>query len=235
MVYVSSDWHGIPFEKIQRLLSKAGFGADDRLYVLGDVIDRGEHGVELIKRIMHEPNMRLIRGNHEQMLLGCDFIFEEITEQSVDAVRAERMRWLRIWQANGAEPTIAGLSRESHEMRRRILAYLYSTPLYKTVSVGKRDYVLVHAGLGVSACEKDDGSIECSEDDLLWTRPYLTTRYSGGFTTVLGHTPTYFYGERYKGKILKTSTWIDVDTGAAAGLMPALLRLDDLQEFYLND
>ena len=64
-------------------------------------------------------------------------------------------------------------------------------------------------------------------------RPYLTTRYSSEFTTILGHTPTCFYGDQYKGKILKTSTWINVDTGAAVGLTPSLLRLDDLKKFYL--
>ena len=37
-----------------------------------------------------------------------------------------------------------------------------------------------------------------------------------------------------KGKILHTKTWIDVDVGVPYGNPPALLRLDDLKEFYLN-
>ena len=235
MVYISSDWHGTSFEKIKELLGKVNFGEEDYLFVLGDIIDRGEHGVELIKSIMYEPNIRLIRGNHEQMLLACSFLFDEITEESLDAFNADKVGCLRIWQSNGAAPTISGLSKETPEMRKMILEYLEETPLYDTVSVGEKDFLLVHAGLGVDENGKINKLRECSEHDLLWTRPDLTTQYSTDFTTVLGHTPTYFYGDRYKGRILKTSTWIDVDTGAAIGLAPALLRLDDMKEFYLDE
>lgn len=233
MVYVSSDWHGTPFDKIKALLDKAKFCSDDYLFVLGDVIDRGEHGIELIKNIMYEPNIKLIRGNHEQMLLSCDFLFDEITDESIGDFNIGKARWLRIWQLNGAEPTIAGLSKETPAMRQMILEYLQETPLYDTVSVGEKDFLLVHAGLGIGANGKINKLIECSDEDFLWTRPYLTTRYSSEFTTILGHTPTCFYGDQYKGKILKTSTWINVDTGVAVGLTPSLLRLDDLKEFYL--
>ena len=32
--------------------------------------------------------------------------------------------------------------------------------------------------------------------------------------------------------MFRTDTWIDIDTGAAGGGAPMLLRLDDLQPFY---
>jgi hypothetical protein len=49
--------------------------------------------------------------------------------------------------------------------------------------------------------------------------------------TILGHTPTgYRFGE--KGKVFRTDTWIDIDTGAAGGGSPMLLRLEDLKAFY---
>ena len=229
MIYVSSDWHGVSLERIMELLKKVDFSNDDYLFLLGDVIDRGSDSIGLIKYIMNKPNIKLIRGNHEQMLLNSAFIFNEKDSEP----DAEGARWLRIWQANGGEQTIAGLFSEHYKMRKRILEYLQETPLYDTVSAGGRDYLLVHAGLGVGEIEKIGQITECSEQAFLWSRPYLLTKYSSKFITVLGHTPTCFYGEKYKGKILKTETWIDVDTGVAMGLNPALLRLDDLEEFYL--
>ena len=33
--------------------------------------------------------------------------------------------------------------------------------------------------------------------------------------------------------VLKTKIWIDIDVGGYLGNPPALLRLDDLKEFYL--
>ena len=234
MIYVSSDWHGVPLETIKALLEKVGFGESDYLFVLGDVVDRGAHGVELLKAILYAPNIGLIRGNHEQMLLACDFLFDEITERSIEDLTVEKTQALRAWQANGAGPTITGLSKESPDVRKMLLELLREAPLYDTVSVGGRDYLLVHAGLRVH----EDGTLarlgECSEADLLWSRPTPETRYSTDFTTVLGHTPTCLYGAQHKGRILRTDTWINVDTGAAFGSSPALLRLDDLEEFYLD-
>ena len=39
MIYVISDLHGYPLEKLKRLLKKAGFSGDDYLFILGDVVD----------------------------------------------------------------------------------------------------------------------------------------------------------------------------------------------------
>ena len=41
------------------------------------------------------------------------------------------------------------------------------------------------------------------------------------------------YGDEYKGKIIKTRTWTDIDVGAGYGNEPVLLRLDDYMEFRL--
>jgi serine/threonine protein phosphatase 1 len=132
---------------------------------------------------------------------------------------------------NGAENTISALSKETQQTREDILEYLRDCPLYETVSIGEKDFLLVHGGLGNY---KDGKSIkEYTPEELLFMRPDLHTRYSSDYTTIIGHTPTNYYLREYKGKILKTDTWIDIDTGAASGLTPSLLRLDDMAEFYL--
>ncbi len=234
MIYVSSDWHGCPLATVKALLAKADFSEDDFLFVLGDVIDRGEHGVELLEYIMDQPNIELLRGNHEQMLLSCAFLFEEITESSIGSLTPGSMHALHVWKMNGARPTLDALSRRTPERRRDILDFLTDTPIYDTVTAGGRDFLLVHGGL----CRDENGRIlrldECDPESLLWTRPELTTVYFRDFITVIGHTPTGFYGEEYRGRILRTDTWINVDTGAARGLTPSLLRLEDLAEFYVE-
>lgn len=75
MTYVISDLHGYPLEKFKKLLEKAKFSDDDFLYILGDVIDRnGDGGVEMLCWLFEQPNVQLILGNHEAMLLSCDCI-----------------------------------------------------------------------------------------------------------------------------------------------------------------
>ncbi|MBQ8356932.1 MAG: metallophosphoesterase [Clostridia bacterium] len=231
MIYVTSDLHGYPFPKFKELLAKASFGDDDFLFILGDVIDRGGDGADYLKWLLVQPNAELIRGNHEDMLLACSFLFDEITEQSVRGLNASRMQLLQNWMRNGAEPTIRGLSRTDPETRADILQYLRETPLYDTVSVGDRDYLLTHSGLGNFQAGKK--MREYSLHDLLWNRPLISDAYSADFVTVFGHTPTCCYGKEYSGKMIRTDTWIDVDTGVSYGLHPMLLRLDDEKEFYV--
>ena len=75
---------------------------------------------------------------------------------------------------------------------------------------------------------------EYNADDFIWAWPNIDDEYFDDIITVFGHTPTSSYDHMSKGKILHTKTWIDVDVGVPYGNPPALLRLDDLKEFYLN-
>lgn len=234
-IFVTSDLHGTSPEELEKLLEKAGFSSDDWLYILGDVIDRqNDGGVRMLRWLLSQPNVQLILGNHEAMLLSCDFVFEEITEESVDSFSKEKMELLQNYMANGGDVTLKALrelNRSDRETLMEILDYLRACPLYETVAAGERDFVLVHGGL-----ENFDPKKKLSEytaDELIWCWPEITDEYFDDVTTVFGHTPTMSYGEEYKGKILRTRTWIDVDVGVSYGNPPALLRLDDLQEFYL--
>lgn len=231
MIYVSSDWHGCSLETIKALLKKASFGDSDYLIVLGDVIDRGEHSVELLKYLMDASNMQLILGNHEAFLLANDWVFEEITDKSIDNVNPRRLSLYDMWMFNGGELTLEAMGREDPETRADIIEFLRECPLYDGVSAGGKDFLLVHGGLGNYRVDKK--MEEYLPYELLEERPSLCTRYSDKFKTILGHTPTHYFGKEHKNKILKTSTWIDIDTGAASGLNPCLLRLDDMKEFYL--
>ncbi len=107
MIYATSDLHGYPLDDFLRLLESAGFGDSDCLYVLGDVIDRnGDGGVAMLRWMMNRPNVELIRGNHEDMLLNCAFLFDEITDDNIDRLSLRQLELLLTWMQNGAEPTI---------------------------------------------------------------------------------------------------------------------------------
>ncbi len=232
MIYVTSDLHGYPLRDFCTLLEKAQFGEDDFLFVLGDVIDRnGDGGVEMLWWMMNQPNVELILGNHEAMLLSCAFLFEEISDSSIADLDDAKMRLMSQWLFNGGGATMDSLSklRRNHPERLgEILDYLRDAPLYQAVSTESGDYLLVHSGLGNFYPAKK--LREYTGDELLWHRPGIGERYFEDVTTVFGHTPTEYYGE--DGRMVRTDTWIDIDTGASAGGHPMLLRLDDLKAFY---
>lgn len=232
MIYVTSDIHGYPFEKFQDLLKKANFSKDDFLFVLGDVIDRGTDGIKILRWMMAQPNVELILGNHEAMMLACDFLFDEITEDAIAKLTGKRLDTYSNWIANGGHQTVSALYSLRPEQTKYIVEYLREAPLYETVGVNGKDFLLTHSGLG--SFHKDKSLSDYSSMDFLWSRPRLNDRYFDDITTVFGHTPTLYYGYEFKGRAVITPTWIDIDTGAACNLAPMLLRLDDLKQFYVD-
>ena len=235
MIYVTADLHGIHPKEFQKLLEKAGFSDEDFLFILGDVIDRGEYGAELLLWLTQQPNMALILGNHEANLLACAFLFADVNEESLTALTSENMQLVQNWVANGGRSTMKGfqkLLKQDPELVVGILEYLRDCPLYEEVEAGGTQYVLVHAGLG-EAFSPERPLEAYSPEELLFTRPDLLTVYYHDKTVIFGHTPTAYYGEQFRGKILRTRTWINMDTGVYAGNSPALLCLDTGKEYYL--
>ena len=233
MIYVISDLHGYPHKRLLQLLEKAGFGSDDFLYILGDVVDRnGDGGVETLQWLMYQTNVQLILGNHEAMLLACSFVFDEITEDSIDSLNPLKIHMLSAYQYDGGDITLKAMQKLPKDTQQDILDYLRDCPLYEFVSAGGKDYLLVHSG--IENFDENKKMSEYSDDELLWARPGLEDRYFEDVMTVLGHTPAVAYGEEYDGRIIKTDTWIDIDMGAGFGREPVLLRLDDMKEFRLT-
>ncbi len=231
MIYVTSDLHGFPLEKFQEALDRVGFTSEDFCFILGDVVDRGPESVKLLTWLMMQPNIQLILGNHEAMLLSCAFLFEHGWNDALDDLTEDQFMLVMRWIQNGGDRTIQELSQCDEETLSLIVDYLRDVPLYDSVSVNGKDFYLVHGGFGNFSPEKNIE--DYSPSDLLWARPKLEERYDPNIITILGHTPTSTYGEAYAGKAIFTPTWINIDTGAGWGGSPMLLRLDDMKEFYL--
>ena len=228
MIYVTSDIHG-QMEDLLLLLQQAKVGPEDTLYVLGDAADRGPDGAAMLRWLTRQPNVRFLLGNHENMLLECAFLFFGDGSPRTELEERHLGRWLR----NGAQPTIDGLrrmAREEPEELRRVLAALRRAPAVGQLRVGEREFVLVHGGLPEFDAARP--LADYPTFDLLWHRPTPEEHWYTDRLTVIGHTPTGFYGQECAGRALWTDTWVDIDTGAGHGGTPMLLRLDDLQEFY---
>lgn len=229
MIYAVSDLHGYPLELFLKLLERAGFGDDDILYVLGDTIERGEHGIELLMWIMRQKNVKLILGNHESMMLKCDFLFETDEIPAVYELLGDRRMFYRNWLSNGGHTTLNALSALRYNQIQRILDFLRETPLYEQVTVNGKDFLLTHSGL--DNFNKDKAIENYSVHDLIWCRPSLNARFYDDKMLIFGHTPTIVYGNEYAGKPIITETWINIDAGVAAGFTPVVLRLDDFKYF----
>lgn len=70
--YAISDIHGMYGSYIEAVQS---LNKNDNLYVIGDVVDRGENGIKILLDMMTRQNVKFILGNHEwQMIQILDLI-----------------------------------------------------------------------------------------------------------------------------------------------------------------
>ena len=111
MTYCLSDIHG-EILKWRDMLKLIQFSDEDTMYVLGDVIDRNPHGIEILQDIMKRPNIHMIIGNHEDMMLKTLGKHNEYHAR-------------RLWQQNGGGSTyremVYGVTPEE---RNQILQYV---------------------------------------------------------------------------------------------------------------
>lgn len=216
MFYCISDLHG-ELDKFQRMLNVIQFSASDHLYIIGDVIDRGPLGVDILQRIMDAPNMTMLLGNHEQMCL--------------DTLGPRNQFGARdLWRQNGGAPTYRELLyHRSAPEKNRILRFLSGLPDHLELSVGGRRFHLVHGCPGQDRNTRIWGRVDTDSKS-----PYP------GAICVVGHTPTPFLTGRFEEDF---SIWhgdgiLDIDCGCGNLHTPhrrlACLRLDDMAEFYVG-
>ena len=232
MIYVMSDIHG-EYNKYVKMLDKINLTYEDTLYILGDVVDRGEKPMSILLDMMSRPNIYPIWGNHD--LLALDLLKRlnvEITIENYDKqIDSNVMSELIAWIKNGGESTISDFRKLDKETRLDIIDYLQDFMLYDIVDINDKKYILVHAGL--DNFRPDKKLSEYTADELTWCRIDPDVQYfaNKNVYVVVGHTPTFVFDS--KDKIYKSHNNICIDCGASIDGKLGCLCLDTMEEFYI--
>ncbi len=228
MHYVMSDLHGC-YDKFLQMLKKICFGGDDTLYFLGDAVDRGPDGIALVQDLMGRDNVRPLLGNHEDMFRRT--IWAKYGRPPLSERAAARLNYRNWTKNNGGDVTWRAFCALPVDAQRSIARWLETLPLYYEVSVGGRDFLLVHAGVGSYAPEKDLS--DCSPTDLIWGRMDYDRVYYRDRYLVTGHTPTVLIDPAARGRILRKNRHICLDCGVVFFGTLGCLCLETLEEFYV--
>ena len=120
MHYAISDIHGC-YDEFMELLKLIHFSDRDELFVLGDVIDRNPDGIKILRKLMAMPNVKMILGNHEHMMLDALY-YEHKDYEFGWQLRQERR--LALWYQNGGGITHYYLKHIKKTTRAEIFEYL---------------------------------------------------------------------------------------------------------------
>lgn len=233
MIYVMSDIHG-NMRRFRSVMDQIRLQPEDTLYILGDVIDRHPYGVELLQEIMAMPNVKMLLGNHEYMMLN---VVAPKGDFCPDYSPRER------WYDNHGRATRRAFNKLPQEERWAIVQYLRDLPLNIDVEVNGVQYKLVHAAPIEWYSEQLYDSLE---EFAVWERLPERIRDTD-YVMIQGHTPTMFFQYGNPLSIWYGKNRIDLDCGSGfddgftrhrtfrpAGRL-ACLRLDDMKEFYSEE
>ncbi len=206
-VYVIGDIHG-SVDMLKKLMDIIPWRMDrDLLIFLGDYMDRGNQGKEVVDYIISlkksSEHVRCLLGNHDAMFL--DYLNGENIEQFI---------------ANGGDKTLLSYGITNREegyslVPEEHVRFFRSLEPY----IELEDYYFVHAGFrpGVKINEQ-------KLQDMLWIRKsFIDSKYDFGKKVIFGHTPL--------SKPLVMKNKIGIDTGAAYGEKLTCLELPK-RKFY---
>lgn len=235
MIYCISDLHG-DYIRYTTMLKMINFTEDDTLYVLGDILDRGNEGMKILLDMMLRPNVYPILGNHEYMALQTlKWLSDEITEESLSQISSDKLQGINEWLNVGGMTTIDEFRKLSEDEKEMVLEYLEEFSLYEKVSVGGKDFVLVHAGIDNFVPDKDIEDYELHE--LIFNKPDYSKTYFKDKYLVTGHTPSRFIHDEINGHCYNTiyigNNHIAIDCGCGYDGLLGAICLDTFEDFYV--
>ncbi|MGQ4648433.1 metallophosphoesterase [Lyngbya aestuarii] len=200
---VIGDVHG-HYDSLLRLLDAVAPSAEDKVYFLGDLIDRGPQSAKVVSFVKQSPYFCLL-GNHEQMLLEL-YDDDEVYEPALQA-----------WLHGGGRTTLQSYGKGG--VLKEHIEWMRTLPTY--IDLG--DIWLVHAGVHPRMpIEKQTPEQFCwIRDEFHGMRePYFPDKL-----IITGHTITFTLPGIPPGKIAQGQGWLDIETGAyhpKSGWMTAL-------------
>lgn len=242
MHYVCSDIHG-RWDKYETMMNTLDLKPEDRLFILGDVIDRGADGIRILEDLLWRENVIFLLGNHE-IFLYC--VFQNGVTEMIDE-----------WLANGGRPTVEAFMQLEPERQDKILDFLEDAyAAIPDLKVGDNHFYLVHAkpdeeyladpvlfcDMGPDETERLFDMVWNRIDDEIWEgRSNLEKICADGRKVIIGHTITTMFcrfncdGEGHP-RFHHDKYFIGIDCGCAlddARACLGVLRLEDMKEIYI--
>lgn len=231
MIYVMSDIHGNE-KRFNSIIKQINLQECDTLYVLGDVIDRYYGGIRILRTLMKMPNVKMLLGNHEYMMLNA---IDASSKISTEEVKNGYCNEINLWYNNGGDVTHAYLKHIRKDIREEVLQYVRNLPINHDVCVNGIKYKLVHGSPieNISANKWNYLKYDSVKEFAVWKRWSISDGVPEGYVLIFGHTPTSHFQRCEKMELWFGDNAIGIDCGSGyvQGRL-ACIRLDDMKIYY---
>ena len=189
---IIGDVHG-HYAGLMQLFEAIAPCADDQVYFLGDLIDRGPDSAKVVG-FVQQNNYHCLLGNHEQLMLDS-FPNGQIFTPALQA-----------WLYSGGRATVGSYGEAGILINH--LDWFRSLPTYLDLG----DLWLVHAGVN----PKLPLNMQ-SAQEFCWIRDEFhrsTVPYFPDKLIITGHTITFTLPNVAAGELAQGPGWLGIDTGA---------------------
>lgn len=207
--FVVGDIHGC-FDDLRRLLAGVDFNiAVDRLFSVGDLVDRGPQSREAIEWLAH-PWFHAIRGNHEQMAIdhvaGYSLPSHYLHNGGGWFMALPKPEQEATADAFSALPLVIELETDDG-----LIGIVHADPVFS-------EWAALTANIGIDAVQ----------NQALWSRDRVqkqaATDVNGVSAVICGHT--------ILDRVMSLGNVIYIDTGAVAGGALTMLRIGAKAELH---
>ncbi len=232
--FVVGDLHGY-LEPLCALLDRVAFdGERDRLFSVGDLVDRGPDSEDCLG-LLAEPWFFPVLGNHDVFLTAAvDGLQEPAYEPAGVGAMGGEGALRRLWALNGGDWAVPHMAqRGGSQVLQAAAQRLADIPHVRVVGHGRQRFQVVHAELldalsgevledaETDALDGTDIAGWCGPEGvfalpMLWSRALMTgvpatgcARPERSALTVCGHTPV--------DEPLQRANHLNIDTGAFLG------------------
>ena len=221
-----SDIHGM-YGIFLKMLETIGFSDSDTLYILGDLVDRGEEGIKLLLDVMKRKNVICLAGNHDWTMASLRGNRRRIVER---IGKEQTLEIFKMWFSDGGETTYKSFMALDAETQRSVLDFVSQMSFIKELTVNGNKFLMAHT---VPEYDPDMPLKNRPAENFIYGEPDYEIEYLPGTTVITGHTPTGLIDPAYHGRIWKGNGHIAIDCGAVFGGSLGCLRLEDMKEYYV--
>lgn len=223
MIYAMSDLHGCD-DLYFKMLEKINFNDNDTLYILGDVIDRGDGGIKILLDMMKRKNVIPLLGNHDYT---CAYLLKRLKCKATEELK----EIFKDWLSDGGLATYQEYKKLDEETKKDILEYLNCFSIFEELDTQSGSFFLSHT---VPSKELMDDFDNMDWHELIVGHCEYDKQYFDNKYVVTGHTPTALIDYTSKNKIFEMNNHIAIDCGAVFNGTLGCICLDTLEKFYVS-
>lgn len=225
--YCIADIHN-DYDSFVRMLKLIQFSEKDKMYIVGDIFDRGEKPLELYYEILkYEKNIICLCGNHDA------WVAEHLQQYVNGRYKGYYYNTIELLKGRITEVDMLNL-----------ISWIYNLDVQLTVNASGKQFLLAHAQTAFADADLHYHIMGAKDN-----RDYIDFLENGieGYVSIIGHTPVDAIREVFgEASEKKNTVWynrkknvicIDCANGYRAEAFGknrlGCIRLDDYQCFYV--